>query len=264
MHRTLIALASLLLIGQVQALAPVVKQIDPPDKILFVGNSFTYYNDNLHSHLRNLMRAGKLNKQGVTRVRSLTLSGGHLHEHVGALRQHVVKDAFDLVVMHGHSTAFQKKSTAERFDKVAKLLALALREQGTEPAFLMTWAYKDRPGMLKKIARGYTKTGNKLEALVIPAGNAFELARKKHPEIELYSPDIRSFDTDSDGSISISYKKDVKHPSSAGTYLTACTAYAALFQKSPVGLPYHSDLSVETAKQLQQIAWETVADYYGR
>jgi hypothetical protein len=40
--------------------------------------------------------------------------------------------------------------------------------------------------------------------------------------------------------------------------------FAALTGKSPVGNPYLAGLDASTAKFLQEIAWETVQDYYGK
>ena len=48
----------------------------------------------------------------------------------------------------------------------------------------------------------------------------------------------------------------------AGTYLAACTAYAALYRKSPVGLDYTTGLDAELATLLQAAAWETSQDYF--
>jgi hypothetical protein len=53
------------------------------------------------------------------------------------------------------------------------------------------------------------------------------------------------------------------HPSPAGTYLAACTFFAALYGASPVGNAYVADLDPEVARYLQGIAWDTVQAYYG-
>ncbi|MHA7230840.1 hypothetical protein ACVT98_18630 [Vibrio campbellii] len=70
---------------------------------------------------------------------------------------------------------------------------------------------------------------------------AFEQSINQYPEINLYH---------SDG----------KHPSLEGTYLAASVFFATLYNKSPVGgaIPVDTDMSPETAKKLQTIAWETV------
>jgi hypothetical protein len=38
--------------------------------------------------------------------------------------------------------------------------------------------------------------------------------------------------------------------------------YAALFRKSPVGLSYTAGLPADVAKHLQEMAWETVGEFY--
>ena len=57
------------------------------------------------------------------------------------------------------------------------------------------------------------------------------------------------------------YVADKRHPSVAGTYLAACTTYATLVGKSPVGLAYTAGLPPHLAVALQQVAWDTVQAY---
>ena len=56
------------------------------------------------------------------------------------------------------------------------------------------------------------------------------------------------------------YVPDERHPSLAGTYLAACTVYASLLRKSPVGNAYTAGLPADVAAYLQQVAWETVEE----
>jgi hypothetical protein len=107
----------------------------------------------------------------------------------------------------------------------------------------MSWAYADKPEMTAQLAEAYTVAGNANDALVIPAGLAFARVREKQPELSLYVADKR-------------------HPTLAGTYLAACTVYAALTGRSPVGNSYVAGLDQPTAQLLQPAAWETVQDYY--
>ena len=120
-----------------------------------------------------------------------------------------------------------------------------VRKHGAIPIFLMTWAYKDKPEMTAQLAEEYTVAGNSNDALVIPSGLAFAKATSKRPELELYQPDKR-------------------HPSLAGTYLSAATAYAAVYRQSPVGNKYTAGIDGETVKFLQTMAWETVEEYFGK
>jgi hypothetical protein len=116
---------------------------------------------------------------------------------------------------------------------------------GARPVLFMSWAYKDKPEMTAQLAEQYTVAGNANDALVIPAGLAFARAIARRPELELYQPDKR-------------------HPSLAGTYLAACTAYASLYGKSPAGSTYSAGLPRELAEFLQATAWDAVREYYGK
>src|SRR5579862_1854074 len=57
---------------------------------------------------------------------------------------------------------------------------------------------------------------------------------------------------------------DKRHPTLIGTYLAACTTYAAVYGKSPVGNTYLAGIDPATAQFLQTVAQETVQEYYGR
>lgn len=58
--------------------------------------------------------------------------------------------------------------------------------------------------------------------------------------------------------------RDKRHPSLAGTCLSAATAYATLYGRSPVGLKYTAGLDADTVQVLQTAAWETVRAYAQR
>jgi hypothetical protein len=80
---------------------------------------------------------------------------------------------------------------------------------------------------------------------LIPAGLAFAASIAKRPNINLYVPDKR-------------------HPSMAGSYLTAATMVASIWNVNPVGSKFTSELSPDVARHLQEVAWETSRKYHGR
>jgi hypothetical protein len=126
-------------------------------------------------------------------------------------------------------------------DTVAKNAA-ALKAQGVRGVLFMSWAYKDKPEMTQQLADAYSAAGKTQGMKVIPAGLAFARAIAAKPDLELYAADKR-------------------HPSLAGTYLAACTTYAALWSKSPVGLGYTAGLPADIVRLLQTAAWDTVQAY---
>ena len=228
---------------------------------LWVGNSFFYYNNSMHGHVSRL--AAGLNPAVPLRGVSLTISGSGIDWHDIASylkpdqigRYSFVGDneivfnkagrQFDGVIMMDCSQCPIHPQLKSVFTEYAKKQSQTVASYGARPIFFMSWAYKDKPEMTAQLAEAYTVAGNANDALVIPAGLAFARAIAKRPEVELYVPDKR-------------------HPSLAGTYLAACTVFAALTKKSPVGSTYLAGLDADLAKFLQSVAWETVETYYKR
>ena len=216
----------------------------PPANVLFVGNSFTYYNNSLHNHYRQLLRAGNGGVLPTGRVRIMTISGGHLPEHAG-LEAMLASEDWDAVVLQGHSLGPIGAETAGPFRDAARRYVAAIRKRGARPVFFMTWAYTDRPEMTGELDEAYSTIGRELDAEVVPVGLAFEAVTRDRPELALRTGDRR-------------------HPTLAGTYLAACTFYAALQGASPEGLGYDAGLGPEVASYLQKSAWQTVAAYNER
>ena len=232
-----------------------VGQYDP-DEDDFVGNSYFYYNNSLHGHF------GQLAASGNTRVRgtSVTVSGSGLDWHDlpsllrpnGLGRYSFVGDneirfnppgrQFDTVVMMDCSQCPIHPQLKGAFHTAVKKNAELLNSHGIRPVLFMSWAYKDKPEMTQTLAAAYTEAAKANGAKVIPTGLAFARAIAARPDVELYAADKR-------------------HPSVAGTYLAACTTYATLVGRSPVGLAYTAGLQPALAVALQQAAWDTVQAY---
>jgi hypothetical protein len=245
MIRTLLA-AALAAACCTAAGMPRVTRVDPPRHVLFVGDSLCYYNGSLHAHLRNLVDAADPGHAKDYTFKSVTISGGFLNQHAGGLPYMLQYRKWDLVVLQGQSTEPMASDTKHvgRFRATARGFDGVIRSFGAKTAFFMTWAYQGKPEMTDALAEGYEGIGNELDDLVVPVGLAFRNSLAKRPELILHF-------------------KDHMHPSMAGTYLAACTFYAALYGKSPVGNAYTADLDADTAKFLQGVAWDTVRAYYG-
>lgn len=240
---------------------PEIKTITAPYRILFVGNSFSYYNNSIHKHFGNLMRAADMYTLHSPKLRAMTISGGYLFEHEGGIDTMVQPDAWDVVVMHGYSDAPINKDKSARFSEWARKHVQTIRSRSAEPVFLMTWAYKNKPQMAAPMRDAYTSIANELGVMVIPVAVGFDKVSQEHPQLELYSQDILGFDQ-SDGDVRVIYKEIIKHPSLAGSYLAACIIYATLYNESPQGLVYDADLNADTAALLQSTAWDVVTEYF--
>lgn len=236
--------------------------IEQPKTVLYIGNSFFYFNDSMHRYVSGLTSAADPKNKGQYRSTSITISGAGLNWHdvesyfkPGGVASYsfvegnkVVFNKFDkpfeVVIMLDCSQCPVHPQLKDPFHEYVRKHSQTVVKHGAKPALFMTWAYADKPDMTFQLAEQYTIAGNDNDALVIPAGLAFAKALGKNQEIVLYN-------------------RDKRHPSLLGTYLSACTIYASLYRKSPVGNPYHGGIDAKTANLLQEVAWETVNDYFG-
>jgi hypothetical protein len=247
------------------ATRPVVTDLGPdsPKNEIFIGNSFFYYNNGLPGHLALLEKAADPDHKQDYRATMATIGGSGLdwHDVESYFRPNAIgrysfdehnnvvfnklDRLFDVAVMMDCSQCPIHPDLKKLFTEFARKDSDIVRAHGARPVFFMSWAYADKPEMTAQLAEAYTIAGNENNALVIPAGLAFARSVGKQPELNLYVADKR-------------------HPSLAGTYLAACTVFAALTGRSPVGNSYLAGIDEPTAHFLQTVAWETVQDYYGK
>jgi len=243
---------------------PKIKHIgiEQPKTVLYIGNSFFYFNDSMHRYVNGLINAADPKNKGQYRSTSITISGAGLNWHDvesyfkpgGIASYSFVEDnkvvfnkfdkPFEVVIMNDCSQCPVHPQLKDTFHEYARKHSQTVVKHGAKPAFFMTWAYADKPEMTSQLAEQYTIAGNDNDALVIPAGLAFAKALGKNKGIVIYN-------------------RDKRHPSLLGTYLSACTIYASLYRKSPVGNPYHGGIDAINANFLQEVAWETVNEYFG-
>jgi hypothetical protein len=241
------------------AMAPTVRAlgIDMPRRVLFVGNSYLYYGDSLHNHVRRMAIENDKANAKKYGYKSVTISGGSLGQHDLShyLKPNAlgIKEPFQVVVLQGNSGAALSEKGSAAFVNAVTAFNDLIRASGAKTALYMTHAYtpahkKYDPEMMRKIEKLYVDTGNRVGALVIPVGLAFEEAYRRKPGLKLQK--------DYDGS----------HPDLIGTYLAACVTYAALYGTSPVGNPYDyfGKIDRDTAAFLQQVAADTVQAFYKR
>ncbi|MGB1010245.1 MAG: DUF4886 domain-containing protein [Thiolinea sp.] len=214
-----------------------------PKRVLFFGNSFTYYNNSLHYHLERMVHANT-DKTAFREYefKAITISGGKLAEHREIAAPALAMEPWDVVILQAHSReAIDEEMAPALYEAIDEINALT-RQSHSKAMLFMTWAYQHQPEMIKTVSQAYADLGTALELPVIPVGLAFSKALESYPALKLHTP-------------------DKVHPSPAGTYLAAATLYAAIYQQSPVGNRYTMWLQPEQAIQLQEIAWATVQEY---
>jgi hypothetical protein len=253
--------------GTVSGIAPAAAQTKPsvqqldsgaPGSAIFIGNSFFYFNNGMPGQVGNLVKAA--DPAQSLRATMVTISGAGIDWHdvdsyfrpnaIGSYSfdagNNVVfnrlNKLFDVAVLMDCSQCPIHPKLKPVFQEFVVKNAASIRKNNAEPVLFMSWAYADKPEMTAELADAYTRAGNEVKALVIPAGLAFARSIAARPDVNLYHADKR-------------------HPSPLGTYLAACTTYAALYNKSPVGLSFTAGIDPATAAYLQAVAWDTVEAY---
>lgn len=267
LQAALIAGATLVLAGcaTMQSDKPKAGSTGPEQTkaVLWVGNSFFYYNNSMHGHVGQLIRGSTMADKTGHRSVSATISGSGINWHdveahfkpngVGSYsfnaKNEVVFNTFtkpfDVLLMMDCSQCPIHPQLRSVFYEHAKKNSEIARKHGARPAFFMSWAYADAPEMTEQLATEYGNAGRANNALVVPAGLAFARSTRERPDIAMTIADKR-------------------HPTVAGTYLAACTVLASLYGANPEGNTYTAGLDAATAKYLQTVAWQTVQDYAKR
>lgn len=225
-------------------------------RVLFIGNSYTYVN-NLPGILNSLA-----NLNGDTVIHSSSTPGGaQLVQHaVNTTTMNAIRQGnWDFIVIQEQSQkpSFHPSQVASDVLPYAAQLNDTIEKYNpcAETVFYMTWGRKNGDagncgsyppvctyaGMQDRLRSSYLLMAQQNNAICSPVGAAWAVTRDSFPGIELYNP-------------------DQSHPSYAGSYLAACTFYAALFRKSPVGLNFYGSLTAMDAQSLQIIADRVVLD----
>ena len=259
--RCLLSLACIVLgiFGQAALAQPInVKPAEKsnPERVLFVGNSYYYYNNSLHNHVSNLVKAADPALGAKLQFKSATIGGSALHQHnIAHLTEPGrigVSQPFQWVVMQGGSGEPLSVARREVFRKTAASHAELVKARGGQVALYMTHVYvkphkQQKATNIQATESLYVEVGNEIGALVIPVGLAFEEAYRRDPDLKLHHP-------------------DGTHPSLLGTYLAACTTYAVLYAQTPVGNVYRAEGAIDEAlaTRLQQVAQDVVTQFFQR
>jgi hypothetical protein len=214
----------LILLAAFVCSAPLAAQTGArPVRVLFLGNSYTYVN-NLPEMFARLADAGRHPVETDMRAPG----GWRLEDHWNKPDDRAaVRDGhWDFVVLQDQSTLGvdtvidgKARVTSDRvFRPSADRWATEIAAAGARTLFYLTWARRASPEDQAVLTDAYTQAAKANHALVVPVGIAWSEIRQTRPGLVLFLDD---------GS----------HPSPAGTYLAACTFYAAIFNANPSGLP---------------------------
>ncbi len=218
-------------------------------RILFVGNSHTYVCD-VPGLVQQLAEAGGHNveiyeiSQGMYSLKEFADPEDEMGEILNAA---LTEEQWDVVILQEKTASALSVYAEDEMYGAARDLDGRIKAAGGQTAFMMTWPMKDGAGSFSRktiyemLSEGYRKIAEELDALLIPGGEVLMTVLEQNPELELW---------DEDG----------QHMSEAGAYMAACSAYAVLFQETPVGNSFLGGMDEDVAASLQQAAAAVVLE----
>lgn len=192
-------------------------------RVLFVGNSQIYYND-LPRMVEALAESAPEDRPR-TRADSFVSGGASLEglwnrgTGKGAPRAKIAEEKWDYVVLQ---ELFNAKP--ESFNRYAPLFHELIRRNGSRTVLFCTASMSQLyPKGFQELHDMHVAMGKKLKVPVAAAGKAWLACWGDKP-----SPEQRL----------ALYDRDKAHPGKKGSYVYACTVYAALTGYSPLGLTH--------------------------
>ena len=171
-------------------------------KILFIGNSHTYYNE-LPQIVKEL-----LEYTGVKTHVTMSTEGGQgliYHCNRQDVNFNIRHGGYDVVVLQDKASDFNP----EEFKKGGyTLMKNSLGECPARRMLYMIWARRMEKEKQEIITRAYTELGHEIDAAVAPAGEVWHKILRQSPEME-----------------SLLYHPDGNHATPLGSYLAATTLF---------------------------------------
>lgn len=209
-----------------------------PISVLFVGNSYTFYNDLPQMVQRMSVEAIQ---PRPLQVRDVTFGGASLQAHWqrGEVQKVIASQHWDYVVIQDFSTMPVDNPDLTR--EYVRRVAAAARKAGAQPILYLTWARQAKPAMQAQLDSVYTGLANETHALLAPVGQAWQRALAVSPQPQLFI-------------------EDGSHPSYAGSYLAASVFYALIYGTPPPAPAAEQLAHLGQAKpgDLQGYAWAAI------
>lgn len=222
-----------------------------PMRVLFVGNSYTRFND-----LPRMVRRVSESVPDARPIRAsrVTHPGFSLRRHWRheRLRRRIARESYEAIVLQGRSTS--PLEAPDELREYANRFAAHAETHGARVVLFETWPRReghflyrrselvdDPAQMLERIEDVYVPLGQELDAPVAPVGRAWLTARRELPSTSLH-------------------RRDGTHPTIAGTYLAACVLYGTLSGRDPREIEYrHWRVGRRTAARMRELAAEVIA-----
>ena len=226
-----------------RSVSPVVKK---SSRILFVGNSFTFWRGGLWTHMKQLSDAMTPPLGYET---SAVVRGGASLEVMWNrtdAAQQIATGNWDVVILQEDLP----ETNVDSFREYSRKFVQAVRDAGARPILFMAWEY-DRLNWisLDEIIAAHREMSAELKVEVAPVGLAWRNSRSAKPDLDMYA-------------------RDQEHPSVAGMYLSLMVIEATISgadprSRDPEPLPIRGlkRLDQEGTEFLRDIAHQSITEW---
>ncbi len=183
-------------------------------KVLFIGNSHTFFNDMPHTFAR-LWEEGTGEKIAPVMLCHPGMGFDYHTKEYFESRFNLLYGGFDYCILQQKAHPFA--GTQEDMAAGKRLAELA-KAGNVTPVFALTWAEKAHPEHQAEMNAFHEQLCRETGALLSPVGRVWQDLLGQDPEFPLYW-------------------QDGEHASVYGDYLIACTHYRLLSGRSCTGLP---------------------------
>ena len=181
-------------------------------KVLFIGNSFTFWRGGLDQHLKIL--SDSMSPPLGYQTKAVTRGGASLEvmwKRTPAVEE-IKTGNYDIVILQEDIP----ETTVDSFRTYSEKFVNLVRESGARPILFMAWDYQRLNWIsMEEIAAAHREMEKKLKVEVAPVGFAWALSKKRQPALNMYT-------------------RDAEHPSVAGMYLSLLVIESTMSGKSPL------------------------------
>ena len=225
-------------------------------RVLFIGNSHTYFNDMPHLFAEKYHECTGCHAE----VTMLAYSGCTLEWHMEELfsvRFNLLYGHYDYCIIQQAAHPFPGKETTVEF---AKKIIDICRTAGTQPVLFMTWAEKAYPENQQKMIDCYTELAEETGSLLAPVGLIWQTLLSD-PEIDLFYSDGEHASVIGDYFIALVMcslfvdKRDLEKASSKAI------DFKVSFHDNTLSVPVSGDLSVNLTSSITEKIVKAIQNY---
>ena len=152
-------------------------------KIMFIGNSHTYYND------MPLLVKQRFEAEGYgCHVTMLAHPGWFLAQHVEdpEAKFNILYGEYDYVVLQEHAHPFGPE---EKFYDAVRILTGWIKKAGSTPVIYLTWAKKSEPEAQDRMTAAHSRIADETGSLLAHVGDTWWSYMRSWPDLEMYAGD---------------------------------------------------------------------------